>query len=306
MSVVCIVPAYNESGRIGSVLRVLLETGYEILVVDDGSTDSTVAEAEALGVKVHRMPKNGGKGAAMLAGLRATIEDIVMFVDADLKDIEPRHFHMLAKPVESGEFDMMVGGRDHGALTGLANRLPLISGERAVRRKYLELMPEKAWSGYKIEVWINDTVARFGGRAGVVTLDGVTIVLRWEKQGARKGLAGMVDMSAEIVKAMQEIVEHYEDAPTPPTLEAKCSTTECVADAITESAAKAFEPFWTPEAQRTVGEGVGEGIGRRAALPAWGILGIISFMAAGWMGPALTLMTFGATSVERKPLMRTL
>ncbi len=296
---IAIVPAHNEQGRVGGVVKTLLAAGFKVLVVDDGSTDGTEYEAKVAGASVLRFTKNQGKGRAMLAGLRATTDDVVMFIDADLKGVEPRHFRMIAAPVESGDFDMVVGGRDHsryGEFGSLANQLPLISGERAVRRKYLDMMPEKAWSGYGIEVWINDTVARHGGRAGVVTLDGVTIVLRWEKEGATKGSAAIADMSAEIVRAMQDIVAHYQEAPEPPTLKAKCSTTECVTDAIAESAAKAFQPMWTPEVQRNVGEGIGGAI----ASPIYGTaLGVLGFVAGGWIGLGLGLTAYIASAASK-------
>lgn len=299
MSTIVIVPAYNEGPRIATVIKTVIAAGYRVLVVDDGSVDDTEYQARISGARVLRLTKNGGKGRAMLAGLRSTTDEVVMFVDADLKGLTASHLRMLAEPVERGEFDMVVGGRDHdggGWQTQLAERLPLISGERAIRRKFLNLMPEKAWSGYGIEVWINDTVARHGGRAAVVTLDGVSIVLRWEKEGAAKGLAAIADMGAEIVMAMQDIVAHYQEAPEPPTLKAKCATTECVADAIAESAAKAFEPLWTPEAQRNVGEGLGSAL----ASPIYGTaLGAIGFLAGGWVGLGLGIAAYAAAAASK-------
>jgi glycosyltransferase involved in cell wall biosynthesis len=86
-----VIPAYNEENRLGGTLTAI--TGYlagrdvEVLVVDDGSTDRTVAVAEGIGapnVRVIRLDKNRGKGAAVRAGILASTGERVLFSDADL------------------------------------------------------------------------------------------------------------------------------------------------------------------------------------------------------------------------------
>jgi dolichyl-phosphate beta-glucosyltransferase len=94
-----VVPAYNESRRIGSTLEKLLAFGaafpggigrferYEIVVVDDGSSDGTaeLVENQFGGrVRVIRRSQRGGKGAAVRTGVLATTTPWLMFVDADL------------------------------------------------------------------------------------------------------------------------------------------------------------------------------------------------------------------------------
>ena len=91
-----VVPAFNESAGIQETARVLAAvmdgTGYryEIVVVDDGSTDGTfdrVAELGATGAPVYalRLSRNFGKEAALLAGLRDAGGDAVITIDADLQ-----------------------------------------------------------------------------------------------------------------------------------------------------------------------------------------------------------------------------
>src|SRR3954453_16733151 len=92
--VAIIMPAFNEEAAIARSLRSLLAVDYpvdklEIVAIDDGSTDGTLAElrvveAEAAGrVHVIAFPENQGKRAAMAAGIRATDAEIVAFVDSD-------------------------------------------------------------------------------------------------------------------------------------------------------------------------------------------------------------------------------
>lgn len=83
-----VVPAYNAARTIGECLAALQhqtmpQEAYEVIVVDDGSTDDTAVYAEAAGVAVIRGPHNQGAAAARNRGIRAAQGDIVCFTDAD-------------------------------------------------------------------------------------------------------------------------------------------------------------------------------------------------------------------------------
>ena len=94
---VVVVAAYNESPRIAPVIQALLASRQftRVLVVNDGSTDDTARVAQNSGAQVLNLHPNGGKGAAMLAGLRATGEPVVAFFDADLVGLRPDHVRAL-------------------------------------------------------------------------------------------------------------------------------------------------------------------------------------------------------------------
>lgn len=90
-----VIPAYNESSRLPTTLarlRDYLDSAgepYEVLVVDDGSSDDTVAQAEAAAAEwpqlcVLRLSRNKGKGAAVRAGMLAASGEQRLFTDADL------------------------------------------------------------------------------------------------------------------------------------------------------------------------------------------------------------------------------
>ena len=118
--------AYNEAGAIGAVIRSLVaEAAWrEIVVVDDGSTDATAAEAEAAGARVIRHPYNKGNGAAVKTGLRQTSGEYVLLMDAD-----GQHRAADARRVVTrlGDYDLVVGARARqtqaGAARALGNRL---------------------------------------------------------------------------------------------------------------------------------------------------------------------------------------
>jgi glycosyltransferase involved in cell wall biosynthesis len=125
-----------EEGRIGvSVKRLFadLDTvaaygGLEVLVIDDGSTDGTVAEAEAAGATVVAHPENRGKGAAVRTGVLAARGRTVAFTDADLA-YAPDQIPGLVDLVELG-WDVVVGSRRHTDTTTLvrARRLREVGG----------------------------------------------------------------------------------------------------------------------------------------------------------------------------------
>lgn len=87
--VAVVVPAYNEEGAIASQIenvRVVMDAGgrpWELIVVDDGSTDGTAASAESTGVRLIRLGRNRGYGAALKAGIHAAQHELIVITDAD-------------------------------------------------------------------------------------------------------------------------------------------------------------------------------------------------------------------------------
>ena len=118
-----VIPAYNESERIVAPLRTILsfveasETVYEIIVVDDGSSDDTTevarrifAERPSVATNVIRYENNRGKGFAVNTGLQAANADIAVFTDADLST-PITEIDKLTGPIASGEYDVTFGSR---------------------------------------------------------------------------------------------------------------------------------------------------------------------------------------------------
>lgn len=273
---VAIVCAKNEAPRIQNVLDVLVPK-IPTLVIDDGSSDDTAAVAKRCGATVLSLPSNVGKGRAMLMGTRiASFADVVVFVDADLTGLRPEHIDRLIEPVEQGQYGMMVGMRDYGPkINELVRQWPLISGERAVRRDLLLSMPDHAWRGYAVETWMNHVVASARGRIGTTLLDGLSVVLKWEKEGLDQGFQKMAAMGAEVVQAHVDAATQAArvlEAPTPVSVAKKGASSDEVMRALSQTLVETGGPFvrdelWTREAQRQVGHAVGE----RLAAPMWTI-----------------------------------
>ncbi|MDB2225998.1 glycosyltransferase family 2 protein [Halorubrum ezzemoulense] len=107
--VTVVVPAYDEAGRIGPVVRDLVDE-YAVLVVDDGSTDATAAEAEDAGADVVRQPENAGYIRALKRGFREATSEIVVTFDAD-GEHRPEDVDRLVRPVRDGKLDLVLGAR---------------------------------------------------------------------------------------------------------------------------------------------------------------------------------------------------
>ena len=115
-----VIPAFNEAQTIEALLRRVAELGLdaEMIVVDDGSTDETVAILERLdgdmpGLRVMRQPRNLGKGAAVRVGIAASTSEIVLIQDADL-EYDPADIPRLVAPLRDGRADVVYGTRLRG------------------------------------------------------------------------------------------------------------------------------------------------------------------------------------------------
>jgi glycosyltransferase involved in cell wall biosynthesis len=117
-----IVPAFNEEETIIQVLeRVAAQrldgVEFEVVVSDDGSTDSTASLLSArpeLYAKLVRAETNQGKGAAVKRALRAATGDYVLFQDADL-EYDPNDYARLLRPVLERGADVVMGSRLTGS-----------------------------------------------------------------------------------------------------------------------------------------------------------------------------------------------
>lgn len=211
-SISIIIPAYQESEVIGdvisAVLRVVATLGceYEVIVVDDGSTDGTGDAARRAGAHVLTHPYNKGYGASLKTGVRFATNRTVIFLDADGQH-DPNDIPRLL--AERKTYDMVVGARKGTAgsplwrkpgkvfLKWLVNNLTghnipdFNSGYRALDRemalRFLPIMPDgfsfsttstiAAFKGGYLVEYLPIQVAKRIGTSTVTAADGFRTIM---------------------------------------------------------------------------------------------------------------------------------
>ena len=119
MKISVIIPCYNEENTIQQIIELvrnaLNEREYEIILVDDASTDNTshiindlALNEDTIVVISHEL--NLGKGAALRSGFNACSGDVVIIQDADL-EYDPSEYGKLLKPIQDGKAEVVYGSR---------------------------------------------------------------------------------------------------------------------------------------------------------------------------------------------------
>lgn len=134
--ILALIPAYNEAENIGLVVNSAREY-LPVLVVDDGSKDSTAAVSNAAGAKVISFANNQGKGAALRQGFRWALNNhyaAVITLDADGQH-DPLEIPKFIGAFKSQSADLIIGKRDFSQMPlvrRLANNLGTLSFSWAI------------------------------------------------------------------------------------------------------------------------------------------------------------------------------
>lgn len=207
-----VIPAFNEEASLEALVNNLKDVlptnkSYEIIVVDDGSTDNTALIAKNIsGVKTIRHPYNKGNGASVKAGIREATGEKIVIIDADGQH-DPKYIPEMIILLD--EYDLIVGARNsfgfgrRGFGNALVSRLAsylagisipdLTSGYRAFKKnkilEFLHLLPNRyslpststlafATAGYNLKFIPIYPRERSGGTSSIkVTSDGVKFIV---------------------------------------------------------------------------------------------------------------------------------
>lgn len=208
-----LVPAFNEEDTLENFFKDLkhalsgIDIDYEIIVIDDGSTDNTFSVAKNTpGVKALKHPYNKGNGAAVKTGIMNAQGEKLVIIDADGQH-DPKHIPEMLKLLE--KYDLVVGARETFGIgrRGFGNILvsklasylssinipDLTCGFRAFRKEkmleFITLLPNGfslpststlafATSGYNVKFIPINANVRQGGKSSIrVTKDGVKFMV---------------------------------------------------------------------------------------------------------------------------------
>jgi glucosyl-3-phosphoglycerate synthase len=257
-----VLPARDEAATVGAIVEALRQELQEqvplvdeIVVVDSGSLDDTVAASESAGARVVRqsdvlvrLGDRPGKGEALWKSLLATTGDVVAFIDADLREFDPQFAVGLLGPLltdpqthfvkafydralQSGHTLLPAGG---GRVTELVAR-PLLNlhwpvlagvvqplaGEYAGRRSLLERLPFV--SGYGVDIALLIDAVEEIGLAGMVQVD------LGSRQHRNSSDAALGRMSAQVYLALLSRLQRHGKAQM--TEEPSMALTQFVRDA---------------------------------------------------------------------------
>ena len=200
----CIICAFNEAARIAAVLEVATRHPllYEVIVVDDGSTDNTADIVKRFpGVKLISYPDNRGKSYAMATGIAMAQSELLMLLDADLKGLGARHISALAAPVLSGETEVSLSLRQNSLFIFRVLGLDFVSGERVLKKELLSaaLKEIRRLPRFGIEVFLNNQIIARRLSIAITHWPEVTQWRKTEKLGYWKGLLAEWRMIADLL-----------------------------------------------------------------------------------------------------------
>ncbi len=189
--VAVVVPAFNEAVGIERTVRALVASDYpdfEIVVVDDGSTDDTAGIVERLGLERVRLVRkpNGGKASALNAGIAASSAPVVVMVDGDTL-FEPESLRRLVQPLGDPHVGAASGNTKVGNRRGLLGRwqhIEYVTGFNLDRRMYEVLQCTPTVPG-AIGAFRRDALAEVGGVSGDTLAEDTDLTLSIGLTGRR-------------------------------------------------------------------------------------------------------------------------
>lgn len=205
ISVTAIVCAFNEEETLPGVVRALIgaEEVNELVVINDGSTDSTGATLKEFAnnpkVRIIEFPHNRGKGFAMAEGIEKAQSEILLFVDADLLNFEKHYVPPLLSPIFEGKADMVIGHPTENMFDEKLNPFRSLAGERVVYRKDIFPLTEAIRnSRYGVETLINLYYSAQNLKVQYVSLCELIHPIKFQKYPVKDALQGYWKAASQI------------------------------------------------------------------------------------------------------------
>jgi len=156
-----IICAYNEAKTIEEIIATVCNYFFdEIIIVNDGSTDNTDEILKGMSAnfnfKYIALPANQGKGFAMATALENAKHQIIVFIDADLTNLNDDHSFELINPMINKEADMVLGQPSETLINYSINPFKSFTGQRALyKADVLPIVETMKKSRFGVETLIN-------------------------------------------------------------------------------------------------------------------------------------------------------
>lgn len=205
MEVSCIIPAFNEEPTIKNIINIVkkIKDVKEIIVVDDGSKDSTAKIALSCGAKVIIHRNNKGKGSALKSGLKKAKYNYILFLDADIINIKTKAINKMINNLKKS--DAVIGYFNPSCFQTFTDfiYIPLmklffpevldkikkgyLSGQRAFRKKFIKKMHLE--EGFGVETGMNIQMTFKNSYISYVNLGNVKFILK----GYQRSMDGIAE-----------------------------------------------------------------------------------------------------------------
>jgi len=204
MKTTAIICVYNEEKTIKEVLSIVCDYFFdEVIVVNDGSIDKTDDILNELSnnykFKYIKLEENKGKGFAMVTGIENANGEIIVFVDADLSDLNKEHLSLLTMPLANNKADMVLGQATETLIDYSINPFKSFTGERAVFKKdIIPIVDKMKHSKFGVETLINLYYQSEGERVKYVMLKGLKHPTKFDKVSKQQALKEFVKEGHQI------------------------------------------------------------------------------------------------------------
>lgn len=225
-----VIPCHDEGPRIQAVIKPVLRSKLldEVIVIDDGSNDNTVAKILEFDgkVKLIRHKVNLGKAAAVFDGIKASKSDIIFMIDADLIGLKPVHVDYSIEQFIEKDLDMLLmpvscskSVNSFSKFTDFLGTLVgadiVVTGERLLIREKVLPLTRKRKIGYGLEMYLNKMAKKCGWKTDVILWKkgsgAPAQVLTVDKHGLVKGIQKEVRMFFTEIFKEADLIDYITD-----------------------------------------------------------------------------------------------
>lgn len=200
-AIICV---FNEEATIRNVVTKVADYFFDdVIVINDGSTDKTDKILKEISrfydFKYIVLPDNKGKGYAMATGIENTNSEIIVFIDADLSNLDDVHFFHLINPLHKKEADMVLGQANETLINYSINPFKSFTGERTLLKKDIfPILDKMKESRFGVETLINLYYQSQGKKVKYVMLDGLIHPTKFDKTTTQQAIKEFLQEGQQI------------------------------------------------------------------------------------------------------------